>query len=81
MFQVPSRCFSILLTLVAIAAFISCDSNPVDNNKPVKIGPKLSIPESTFDFGYAPTASTVSHTFWLYSTGDDTLRITRINPG
>jgi hypothetical protein len=45
------------------------------------VGPKLSIPDSTFDFGNTPTVSTVSHTFWLYSTGDDTLRITRINPG
>lgn len=44
-------------------------------------GPNLTIPESVFDFGYVPQHAKVSHIFWLYSTGDSTLRITKIVPG
>jgi len=44
-------------------------------------GPNLTIPESEFDFGYVPQHAKVSHIFWLYSTGDSTLRITKIIPG
>ncbi|MDX9857031.1 MAG: hypothetical protein RBT76_04535 [candidate division Zixibacteria bacterium] len=43
--------------------------------------PRLEIPENTFNFGYVPQNATISHDFWLYSTGDDTLRILRIVPG
>ena len=38
--------------------------------------PKLTIPETEFDFGYVPQNSKVSHVFWLYSTGEDTLKVT-----
>jgi len=44
-------------------------------------GPHLSLPDSTFDFGYVLQGSTVSHTFRLCSTGSDTLRIIKIRPG
>ncbi|UCE23946.1 MAG: hypothetical protein JSU74_11695 [Candidatus Zixiibacteriota bacterium] len=44
-------------------------------------GPNLTIPESAFDFGYVPQHSKVSHIFWLHSTGDSTLQITKIVPG
>lgn len=47
----------------------------------VKSAPRLTMPESVFDFGYVPQNSTVSHVFWLYSTGDDTLKILRVSPG
>jgi len=43
--------------------------------------PRLTIGESTFDFGYAPQNSKVAHVFWLHSTGDDTLKILNIKPG
>jgi len=43
--------------------------------------PRLTMPETIFDFGYAPQNSTISHAFWLYSTGDDTLRILKVSPG
>ena len=43
--------------------------------------PRLSIPESVFNFGYCPQNSAVSHDFWLYSTGDDTLKILKVVPG
>jgi hypothetical protein len=43
--------------------------------------PKLTIPETIFDFGYVPQNATVSHVFWLHSTGDDTLKILNVKPG
>jgi hypothetical protein len=43
--------------------------------------PKLYIEDPTFDFGFAPQQSKISHTFWLKSVGDDTLKILRVNPG
>ncbi len=47
----------------------------------VMAAPRLLIKESSFDFGYAPQNSKVSHKFWLYSTGDDTLKILKVVPG
>ncbi len=44
-------------------------------------GPKVVVPETEFDFGKVVQNATVSHTFWIKSVGDDTLRITRIVPG
>jgi hypothetical protein len=44
-------------------------------------GPKLTIPQPEFDFGYVPQMAKISHDFWLYSTGDDTLRIFKVSPG
>lgn len=43
--------------------------------------PKLAIPEAEFDFGYVPQNSTISHIFWLYSTGTDSLKIINVRPG
>ncbi len=43
--------------------------------------PRLTIPEEMFDFGSVPQNSKVAHVFWLHSTGDDTLKIVRVNPG
>jgi Protein of unknown function (DUF1573) len=43
--------------------------------------PNLLIPESAFDFGYAPQKSKLSHVFWLKSTGDETLVIEKVVPG
>ncbi len=43
--------------------------------------PQLSIPEASFDFGYAPQNSTISHVFWLHSTGTDSLKIIKVSPG
>jgi len=43
--------------------------------------PKLSIPESEFDFGFVPQHSKISHIFWLHSTGTDSLNIIKVSPG
>lgn len=53
---------------LSLAALASAESN-------------LTIPESFFDFGYAPQKSKLTHVFWLKSTGDDSLIITKIVPG
>ena len=47
----------------------------------VSAEPQLSIPESVFDFGYAPQNSTITHIFWLHSTGTDSLKIIKVSPG
>ena len=44
-------------------------------------GPNLTIDEPEFDFGFVPQHAKVSHVFWLHSTGDSTLKITKIVPG
>ena len=43
--------------------------------------PRLTIKNNSFDFGFVPQNSKISHNFWLYSTGEDTLRILRVKPG
>jgi hypothetical protein len=44
-------------------------------------GPELTIPDSTFDFGFVPQHAKISHYFWLHSTGDSLLKITKVLPG
>ncbi len=60
-------------------AALSCSHDNVAN--PVKIGPRLSIPDSTFNFGFVPQGAVISHTFWLHSTGNETVTIVKIVPG
>ncbi len=43
--------------------------------------PRLVIPETDYNFGVAPQNAKVSHVFWLYSKGDDTLQILKVIPG
>ncbi len=43
--------------------------------------PRLTIPVQEFNFGFVPQNSTISHKFWLVSTGDDTLKILKVVPG
>ncbi len=47
----------------------------------VVAGPDIAIPEVEYIFGKVPQHSAVSHRFLLRSTGDDTLRITKVVPG
>lgn len=44
-------------------------------------GARLTIPETEFDFGYAPQKAKISHDFWLHSSGTNTLEILKVNPG
>ncbi len=43
--------------------------------------PKLVIEPPEFDFGYVPQHSKISHAFTLSSTGEDSLKITKVIPG
>ena len=43
--------------------------------------PRLTLPETVFNFGFCPQNSDVSHKFWLISTGDQPLIITNVIPG
>jgi hypothetical protein len=43
--------------------------------------PTLVIPNDTFDFGFVPQQSEISHEFWLHSVGDDMLKILKVVPG
>jgi len=45
------------------------------------VAPRMTINETEFDFGFVPQNARVSHIFWLYSTGTDTLKILQVNPG
>jgi len=48
---------------------------------PLAAQPKLSIPDSIFDFGFSPQNAKISHRFWLHSTGTDSLKIIKVSPG
>jgi hypothetical protein len=43
--------------------------------------PLMVIPEIEFDFGYVPQNSEISHVFWIFNRGDDSLKIEKIVPG
>jgi hypothetical protein len=43
--------------------------------------PKLVIPDPIFDFGYAPTKTTVSHYYLVKNVGTDSLKIENVKPG
>lgn len=43
-------------------------------------GPRVSVAQETFDFGFVPQKATVSHVFWLRNTGDETLLIEKMIP-
>ena len=43
--------------------------------------PGLKITSETFNFGFVPGNSKVTHTFWLKSVGTDTLKILKVIPG
>lgn len=47
----------------------------------VVAGPMFEVSEYEYDWGKTCQHATVSHRFWIESTGDDTLVITKIIPG
>lgn len=47
----------------------------------LQASPRLTLPETVFNFGFAPQNSDISHKFWLISTGDLPLKITNVIPG
>ena len=47
----------------------------------IQAAPRLLLPETTFNFGFVPQNSKITHVFWLYSKGDDSLLILKVVPG
>ncbi len=47
----------------------------------VSAGPQIEIKDGTFNFGRVVQRATISHTFWIKSTGDEDLHITKVVPG
>ena len=47
----------------------------------VSAAPQMSLREDSFDFGYVPQNSKISHIFWLKSVGTDSLKILKVVPG
>ena len=43
--------------------------------------PRLTIPQTDFNFGNVPQNAKIAHVFWLHSTGDDSLKILKVVPG
>ena len=44
-------------------------------------GPKLLIPQTSFDFGYTPPQSVISHYYLVKNVGEDILKIESVKPG
>ena len=63
----------VLLTFSVVALALGAAS--------VQAGPRMTLPESYFNFGYIPQFAHVAHTFWLKSTGDSELVINEVVPG
>lgn len=61
-----------ILPTLALIPFLSAAINA---------GPQVSLPETEFNFGQMPMSSIVQHTFWIHSTGDDTVFIDTIITG
>ena len=47
----------------------------------VTAAPRLVMPETNFNFGYVPQNAKITHEFWLYSKGEDSLHILKVVPG
>jgi len=62
-------------TIIAIAISLAVMSQTAWS------GPKVSIPDATFNFGKVPQNVKISKTYWVKSVGDDTLRILTLVPG
>lgn len=62
-------------TIIAIAISLAVMSQTAWS------GPKVSIPDATFNFGKVPQHVKISRTYWIKSLGDDTLRILTLVPG
>lgn len=48
---------------------------------PQSSGAKVYVEETSFDYGYLPGGESVSHTYYLYSRGTDSLKILKVQPG
>ena len=52
---------------------------PVPEAPPSKA--KIATDMTEFDFGWIPSNSYVTHNYWFYSRGEDSLKILKVQPG
>jgi len=79
----PLFVVAVLCAIVAVQCSEDNVTNPPKDTGPPSLlpGPNIAFADSSFDFGVVPQTSYISHTFWLYSVGDDTARIISVKPG
>lgn len=75
-----------IIILLVISAGLYGSNSPENNKKEPSLPRmqyygKLQLDQDTFNFGYTPGKSRVSHTFWLKNIGKDTMEIVRVRPG
>ncbi len=46
-----------------------------------KQGPRLTLKEREFDFGYVKEGSRITHSFTVLNRGNETLEIKKVSPG
>jgi hypothetical protein len=67
------------LLIILIAALTFCGIALAQETKSTNA--KVFIEETNFDFGYIPGGEVVSHSYYLYSRGTDSLKILKVQPG
>jgi len=66
------RRFAVGAVFVAVVALLAAA---------VSAAPQMTLKEDDFNFGFAPQNARISHYFWVYSTGDQDLKISKVVPG
>lgn len=79
---------TLLMGVLASAPGLAMAQQPSDSKlapPPTTTAPPtnavLVVPETDFDFGYAPQNSKIGHVYWLKNGGTDTLRLIDVKPG
>ncbi len=73
---------AVALILLATVAFAETPA-PTPSKELSAIPPskaKVQLGLTEFQFGYMPNDASVSHSYWLYSRGEDSLKILRVKP-
>ena len=76
---------SVMMTSSLLMAQAPAPTTPPTATAPAAAPPpskaKITTDMEEFEFGWIPTDSYVSHTYWFYSKGEDSLKILSVNPG
>jgi hypothetical protein len=77
--------FKRFLVAVAICLFVASTAatvNAQEGKAPDQAGQaRIRVPVTNFDYGYVPQGAKISHVYWLYNDGEDTLLIRDVKPG
>lgn len=81
---------AIIVLMILSAGWFGCSDNPVSSGKipaseigdsHVYIGPIQESSPATFDFGYVPQYSEISHVYWLHNRSFEPVEIISVRPG